>query len=110
MFTSEDIGKTITISSENEADTLDMLTRREYTIVGLAQSSRFISSDRGSTSVGSGSVTGFVYLPESAFDSEVYHELLICAGAVERIFSDEYDQAIDAPTEDECKDKLMRLI
>ena len=69
VFSSQDIGGKIVVSSENSNDTLGQLPQKEYTIVGLAQSPRFISSDRGSTSLGGGEITGFLYVPQEAFMS-----------------------------------------
>ncbi len=95
VFSSEDIGSTIVVSSENSSDTLEQLTQTEYTIVGLAKSPRFISSDRGSTALGNGEVAGFLYVPQEAFNSEVYHEILLTTEAGDTlIFSDEYDDLI----------------
>ena len=94
-FSEDDIGKTITVSSENEETTFSQLTRTEYTIVGLAQSPRYISPDRGSASMGSGEIAGFLYLPSGAFQSDVYHEILLRAEEDTVVFSDEYDEMIE---------------
>ncbi len=96
FFTSEDIGSKIRIAPGNEQETLDMLRYGSYTIVGIAKTPRFISVERGSTHLGSGSISGFVLLTEEGFDSDVYHELLVCAELPYTAFSDEYDAARDA--------------
>ncbi|MCD8126948.1 MAG: ABC transporter permease [Clostridiales bacterium] len=94
-FTAEDIGKTITLSAANDEDTLDTFAVTEFTIVGVAQSSRYISTDRGSTSLGSGTLTGFVYLPKEAFSSEAYREILLCCDLPGTLYSEEYETARD---------------
>ena len=94
VFSSQDIGGKIVLSSENSSDTLEQLPQKEYTIVGLAQSPRFISSDRGSTSLGSGEITGFLYVPQEAFHAEIYHEALLAGAEDTLIFSDDYDDRI----------------
>ncbi|MCD8366729.1 MAG: ABC transporter permease, partial [Clostridiales bacterium] len=99
-FTEEDIGKTITLSSSNDEDTLDTFAVTEATIVGLVQSSRYISTDRGSTSLGSGTLTGFVYLPKEAFSSEAYHEILLCCDLPGALYSEGYEAARDALEEE----------
>ncbi len=94
-FGEQDIGKTITLSSENDGDTLDLFAHDSYTLVGLVRSSRYISGDRGSTSLGSGSVEGFVMLPPEGFSSEAYHELLLWCDLPGAIYSEEYNGARD---------------
>lgn len=101
VFKSEDIGSTLTVSSSNEEDTLDMLRYNSYTVVGIAKTPRYISAERGSTHLGSGSIKGFVLLPDGAFDSEAYHELLLIgSNLTQKAFSDEYDSARDSLEED----------
>ena len=100
FFTEDDIGRKITLSSENSADTAEILTDTEFTIVGLVQSPRFISADRGSTSVGNGETAAFLYILPDAFLSEIYHEILLSGEIGETLFSDEYDSAASALTPD----------
>ena len=95
VFSAADIGRTVTISGENDEDTLDGFTRTSFTIVGLAKTPRYISADRGSSSLGSGSIKGFILLLDGAFASEVYHEILLCCGLPGEIYSEEYDAARD---------------
>ena len=52
------------------------LKNKEYTIVGLFDTPMYISStQRGSTTIGDGSLDAFVYIPESNFTQEVYTEI-----------------------------------
>lgn len=94
-FSSSDIGRRITISDTNDEDTLDFFAEREFTIVGLAKSPRYISRDRGSTSLGSGSIKGFLFLTEDAFALDVYQEILLHCGLPGEIYSNEYNAARD---------------
>lgn len=96
LFTEEDIGRKITLSPENSDDTFAALTEREFTIVGLVQSPRFISTDRGGTSVGNGEISGFLYLPKETFRQEIYQEILLDAQTDGTLFSDEYDASVSA--------------
>ena len=68
-FSESDIGKTITVSADNDADTRDLLANEKYTIVGLVNSPLFLSSDRGSASGGTGERGGYLYLPADNFTS-----------------------------------------
>ena len=94
-YSSRDLGSVLTLSPENDPDTLEMFARTEFTIVGLARSPRYISVDRGTTSLGSGSVKGFVLLPPESFASEAYHEMLLWCGLPGEIYSDTYTAARD---------------
>lgn len=65
-----EIGDTLSVTLE-EADQ-DSLTRTSYTIVGTVQSPLYVGSDRGSTTLGSGSIDAFVYIPGENFNLNVY--------------------------------------
>ena len=94
-FSSSDIGRRISISEANDEDTLGLFEEREFTIVGLAKSPRYISHDRGSTSLGSGTLSGFVLLTEEAFDQEIYQEILLYCDLPGEMYSTEYISARD---------------
>ena len=94
-FSSDDIGRRISISDLNDEDTLGFFAEREFTIVGLAKSPRYISYDRGSTSLGSGNLSGFVLLTAEAFDQEVYQEILLYCDLPGEMYSTEYIPARD---------------
>jgi len=67
-----EIGDKLVISDQNKKKSLDILIQHEFTIVGKARSPEFISHDRGHTTIGNGELSFFVYVPESAFDSEYF--------------------------------------
>ncbi|MGO5160578.1 MULTISPECIES: ABC transporter permease [unclassified Bilifractor] len=71
-FSESDIGKTIRVSSDNDAETGNLLSHKTYTIVGLVNSPLFLSSDRGSAPDGKGERAGYLYLPPDNFTSDFY--------------------------------------
>ncbi len=81
-----------------EKDSEDDLARTSYTIVGVVNSPLYVSLDRGASSLGSGSVDAFVYVPGENFTFEHY----TCAYftgeglAVLDTYGDEYEDKIDA--------------
>ena len=93
IFSESDLGTELTLGEDNDADTRALFTRGSFTIVGLARSPRYISSERGDTTLGSGRIDGFVLLTPQAFDSEAYHELLLFCELPGEIYSEEYDDA-----------------
>ena len=94
-FSEADLGKTLTLSEENDVDVREMLPGGSYTVVGLARSPRYISDSRGSTSLGSGSIRGFLFLPTEAFSSEAYHEIRLWCDLPGELYSEEYGAARD---------------
>ena len=91
FYTSADIGKTVKVTDENDEDLKDALEYEEYTIVGLAKSPYYMTKvDRGTTALGRGKVTAFIYMPRDGLTSEYYTELFVLCKAQGYIFSDEY--------------------
>ncbi|MCR5576733.1 MAG: FtsX-like permease family protein [Oscillospiraceae bacterium] len=105
-FSEADLGKTLILEPDNDEDTLDMLPGGRYTIVGLARSPRYISEQRGDTTLGSGLIDGFVFVPASAFDSEAFHELRLSFRLPGPLYSDAYTAARDR-LEEEVKSALQ---
>ena len=97
FFTGKDLGKTIKVTDENDADGKEQLTYSSYKIVGIVNSPYYImKEERGTTSLGDGRITAFVYMPRGAFTSEYYTEMLITCKDQGFVFSDAYTENIDA--------------
>ena len=94
VFKEEDLDRHISLTDSNSEDTLEHFARRDFTLVGIARSPRYISLDRGSSELGSGRPAGFVLLPAAAFTDEVYHELLLWLDLPGEIYSEEYSDAL----------------
>ena len=90
------IGTTIKLSDSNKADTLDMFSQKEFTVVGIVNSPLYINFNRGTTTLGSGSVAAFVYVPRSSFSTDYYTEIYVRLANTGSVYSQEYDDAIDA--------------
>ena len=89
------IGGTITLSEDNSDSVKNALKSHTFTIVGSADSSMYINFERGTTSVGNGEISAFVYLPKEAFDLDVYTEVYVRFDQDYEIYSDEYDTFMD---------------
>ena len=106
VFSEADIGKTLTVTDEASG-----LGVKEFTITGIARSPRYLSSDRGTVSVGSGTASGFLYVTEEAFAMPAFYEILIDADIEYDYFSDEYEQAaaeIKAAVETVLSERAMQ--
>ena len=93
LFGEADLGGTLRLCEDNEEDVLELLPGGEYRIVGLARSPRYLSENRGDTTLGAGKLAAFVFLPASAFDSEAWHELRLWCDSPGELYSETYNAA-----------------
>lgn len=72
------------------------LKRTEYRIAGIGYSSTYIAFERGSTTLGNGSVSGFVYLLPEDYDAEVYSTIYVRVAQAEdeMAYTDGYDALV----------------
>lgn len=94
-YTEDDIGKTFTVADENEDGVKSQLEATEFTIVGLCNSPLYLGLDRGTTTIGSGTVSTFIYIPTEAFSSDVFTEINLTLKESAGIYSEEYDALIE---------------
>ena len=95
-FTEADLGGRILLSAANDEDTLEKFRYRSYKLVGIANSAYYLNYERGNTSIGSGSIAGFVYLPYDGFDLDYFSEIFVDIDAPGEIYSEEYNAALAA--------------
>ncbi|MBR4342705.1 MAG: ABC transporter permease [Lachnospiraceae bacterium] len=95
-FSSADIGKKITISDNNRPEDLDKFIIKEYEIVGTAFTPIYLNYERGTTSVGNGTVTSFFYVISDCFNMEAYTDIYVTMQEKYEIYSDEYREFIDS--------------
>lgn len=89
----ENIGKIIKIENENlDENDNPIFTQKELKIVGIVDSPLYISSERGSSSLGSGSISLYIYCKEDVINLDYYTEIAVqVKGAKEFVTnSDEY--------------------
>ena len=91
------IGDRLTLGSGTEEDIGDTLAVTEYTIVGAGSTPFYLSVDRGTSTIGSGTVGGFGFILAEDFTLEVYTELYLrVEGTQEDIcYSDAYTDRVD---------------
>ena len=95
LVTERHAGDKIAMLSGDGSDIKDTVKITEYTVVGTFTSPAYIDmSSRGNTTVGNGSISSIVYIPEENFDVEVYTELYLTAESLTALkaYSDEYDK------------------
>ncbi len=107
-YGSEYIGKEFVVSESNTDDTKDAFAYDTYTIVGRVQSPLYLNFERGTSSVGNGSVSGFAYFMRSAYTAEYDNEIYVRMDCDDEAYSDEYNSYIDAHT-DAIEDAVSKL-
>lgn len=106
LYTKEQIGSKLVLSPNNEEEDLEMFSYEEYTIVGIAQSSYYVNFERGNTALGTGKVSGFMYIPKDGFSCDYYTEIFVKFDEDLPVYSEEYDAYMD--TKEEVWEELCR--
>ncbi len=96
------IGDVITVETDGDDPIEDMLSVTQFTVVGLVSSPYYITFERGSSSVGSGSVDRYLYVPEQDFSFTVYTDAFVSLnGALEaESYQTPYNDIVDAEVEE----------
>ena len=89
------IGDTITLTPGSKME--DALADDTYTVVGTVRSPVYISVERGTSTIGSGTARAYLYLPRDAIALDYYTAAYVrVSGAAEMTaFYDDYDDYID---------------
>ncbi|MCD7736496.1 MAG: FtsX-like permease family protein [Lachnospiraceae bacterium] len=89
------VGDTLEIDVEDEDDSI--LVSRAYTIAGIGYSPCYIANQRGSSTLGTGTVSGFVFVAAEEFDTDVYSVVYVqVEGAKEEMaYTDAYDDLVE---------------
>lgn len=90
------IGDRITLTPGG--DLSDALSQNTYTVVGTVRSPVYLAVERGTSTLGSGTVKAYLYLPREAFTLDYYTAAYVrVSGAAEMTaFYSDYDDDIDA--------------
>lgn len=114
-----EVGDVIELKSGTDDAVSDTLKTEKLTVVGLGSSPCYLSYSRGSTTVGSGSISAFLVVPEETFDLDVYTEVYVRVEGAEKLlaFTDAYDERIEevvdnieAITDDRAKVRRQELV
>lgn len=85
LLVTEDIavGDQITLVSGTDGDLSDSLKLDTYTVVGIGNSPYYLNFDRGTTTIGNGSLDGFVMILPEDFSMEVYTQIYAAADGLD---------------------------
>ena len=89
------VGDTITLTPGD--DLSDALAQDTYTVVGTVRSPVYLAVERGTSTLGSGTVKAYLYLPREAFTLDYYTAAYVRVSGAEEMtaFYDDYDDYID---------------
>lgn len=99
--TEQQIGDKITIEVEDIQDedgkNQPLLKEKEVTIVGTVHSPLYISSERGTTKLGSGKISYYMYTPLKNFDTDIRTVAYITADEAKELktYSSKYEDKIE---------------
>ena len=90
------VGDTVTLKSGTDDPLEDTLKTDEYKVVGVGNSPCYISFERGSSTIGSGSVSAFMMVPSQTFALDVYTEAYVKVEGAEELtaYTDEYESLV----------------
>lgn len=91
-----EIGDEITLSSGDETELKDVIKESTFIITGTFSSARYLSFERGSTTIGAGTVNGIAMVNAGAFTYDYYTEVDVLAGGAAELssYSEEYEDLI----------------
>ena len=102
-FTEDDLGTVITV--RNDPDDEAPFSQDTYTLVGLGSSPQYLSSQRGSSALGNGTVAAFLFLTEAGYDADYYTEIYVKVPSEGAAFGDAYADSVE-PWEDVLEDAV----
>lgn len=89
------LGSEFVIAQTNEEATLDSLHEHTFTVVGIINSPLYMDMSRGNTTLGSGSLTSFVYLMPDAFNVDYYTEIGVTIEGDYEVYTEEFTKAME---------------
>ena len=99
-FGEDSIGATLTLSDNNDDDTDEMFAQKTFRSVGRVNSPVYANYERGTTSLGNGTIDGFMLVLRDAFDCDYDTEIYVRLNTFgAQIYTDEYDNQIDEAEE-----------
>lgn len=91
------IGESVTLTTGTDSSVFDTLAAETYEIVGVGSSSYFLNGDMGTSTIGDGTVDGYVVIPQEAYVTNVYTSIYVQVEGAKELdcYSEEYLNLIE---------------
>ncbi len=89
------LGQKVVLSQANEEDSLESLYYDTFTVVGYVATPLYMDMNRGTTSVGSGSLQNYYYVPFDAFDVDYFTEINLTLEGQHAIYTERYNDFLE---------------
>ena len=93
------LGTTVTISPTNDQEDADAFAYKTYTVVGYIASPLYMDMNRGTTTVGSGSLSDYVLIPGESLNLDYYTEINVTLPGSHKVYSDDYNTLLESEAE-----------
>ena len=113
------IGDKITISSGDDKAIEDIVNTQTYTITGFGKTSYYLDQTRDSSTIGNGSMSGFLIIPKDNFTLEAFTEIDILVDGARALdcYSDDYEDVVDKVIQeikniagDQCEIRYAKVV
>ncbi len=94
LFSASDIGTQVRISDKNDPGTRAKFACEAYTIVGVGFSPVYINYERGASTLGSGTVSAFFFLPREGFADAKDTDLFLSLETDAPVYSESYERIL----------------
>ncbi len=89
------IGRTYVLSSGNDEEVFEEMSCKELTVVGIVSTPLYMDMNRGTTTVGNGSIANYLLVPEDTFAVDYFTEIQLTIPGRHQIYSKEYNETLD---------------
>lgn len=98
---SPEIGDVISMRTGDDREIEDILGRTEYTVVGKGIYPIYVAFERGSASIGNGTINGWLLIPEENFSYDIYTDVYISLSETDGMdpYGGEYENIISRDTD-----------
>ena len=86
------LGTRIRLTAANDEDDLENMKTYLYTVVGYVSTPLYMDVNRGTTSVGTGVLEGYVYIPQESINADYYTEIHLTLPGTHKVYTSDYEQ------------------
>ena len=92
-----DVGSKIILESGKSEDITNSLRTKEYTIVGTVDTPYYLSYEKGTSEIGSGSISNYIMIPENDFIMDYYTDVYLTVENAKSLnsYNDKYFDVVD---------------